>query len=548
MDIKLGAIYIRESTEKQDKGFSPDNQERMIREYATKHNIKIVEVYKDLLSGASAEKRIDFLRMINDAEKHNFDIILVYHTSRFARNIKEARQYKTLLREKLKIDVESVTQPMGDWRKPSAFLQEGINELFDAYYSKQLSAWMRDSLAEKKKQGYQCGNPPFGYYKKKVGYDEEMGRPIYEKKWLINKSASVWVKFIHERYATGNYSMADICKILNDKGVRTLKGNPFTYSSVKENLCNKVYLGDIGSRRSGYLDIKGKHPPIIPQELYNKALGILQERRGNFGRPVAQHRFYLLQGMLYCYSCVLKAKKDKLQLKLEPKMYCETHLWDKREGYFYGCKFKRENQGCSQSDVNCTVIDKQVLKLMESLELPEDVIKKTLDKLRDLFKGSKIKNIDLDTLSRLKKQKEKLNFIFMNTEQLTHQEYLDKLQGIDTQLEKFKSLDKIPIAKQSQKQYFLKLAETFLKDFKKFWNLKGLDNEERRAWIKMAIKKIWVKDERVIGIEPRDDFKPLFVSLKKVIGQSPSATPYHSFRSGTGPSQQFYRFCGGIFD
>ncbi|MCK4891432.1 MAG: recombinase family protein [Candidatus Pacebacteria bacterium] len=47
---KIGIAYIRESTEEQDKGFSPQNQERSIKEYAQKNNIIITKVYKDLIS------------------------------------------------------------------------------------------------------------------------------------------------------------------------------------------------------------------------------------------------------------------------------------------------------------------------------------------------------------------------------------------------------------------------------------------------------------------------------------------------------------------
>ena len=54
--------------------------------------------------------------------------MLVYHTSRFARNQPEARSYKQLLRERLGIKVISVTQPLGDDpTDPSVLLAESIH-------------------------------------------------------------------------------------------------------------------------------------------------------------------------------------------------------------------------------------------------------------------------------------------------------------------------------------------------------------------------------------------------------------------------------------
>jgi hypothetical protein len=42
-----------------------------------------------------------------------FDCVLLYHSSCFARNTIEAKQYKRLLRRKLGMDIVSVTQPLG---------------------------------------------------------------------------------------------------------------------------------------------------------------------------------------------------------------------------------------------------------------------------------------------------------------------------------------------------------------------------------------------------------------------------------------------------
>lgn len=167
------------------RAFRLINQKRTIEDYAAKHNIKITEWYKDLISGTNALKRDDFQRMITDAMQKKFEVILVFHTSRFARNVEEARQYKNLLRKKQGIDVLFVTQHFGDHDNPSSFLNEGVNELFDEYYSKQLSFWVRSTLMEKRRQGKQVGNPPFGYYKKKLGFDKENNRPMYSKEWLV---------------------------------------------------------------------------------------------------------------------------------------------------------------------------------------------------------------------------------------------------------------------------------------------------------------------------------------------------------------------------
>ena len=92
--------------------------------------------------------------------------MLVFHSSRFARNTLEAKRYKKLLRSELGIDVISVTQPLGgDADDPASFLAESVHEIFDEYYSVSLSFWTKMGLKEKARQGLLTGSLPWGYRK-----------------------------------------------------------------------------------------------------------------------------------------------------------------------------------------------------------------------------------------------------------------------------------------------------------------------------------------------------------------------------------------------
>lgn len=531
---KIGVGYIRESTEEQDKGFSPKNQEKVIREYATRNNIKIIEIYKDLISGRDAAKREEFQRMIKDAREHKFDVILVYHTSRFARNVEDSRHYKKLLRKELGIGVISVVQGIGE---PSIYkdseLSETIFEVFDEHFSNTVSRFVRDALLEKRQQGYQLGNPSFGYYKKRIGFDKEKNRPIYEKEWLRHKEEAKIVKRLYKLYATGKYSYNDLVEIMLKEKVKTKYNNIFTYSSMKSILSNKTYCGYVTSpRRKDLPDIKtDKHPAIISEKLFNDVQEVMKKRNKTFGRPVAQHRFYLLQGLVFCYSCIkyLKGKENKPSAKLIPKMYCHTHWWKNKQGkrkekYYYSCKLKKETGTCTQPDVSCKTIDDQVLKLMEGLELPEDIIQMTLDKLKKMFDQVVASRDDKQKVKQLESKRDRLNFMFKNTDELEENDYLKQIQEINKKLNFYKELGAMDKGKQTTKKEKLRQTEKFLKDFKNFWN-SNIGEKEQRAWIQMTIKRVWVKNKKIVAIEPQDDFKDLFSSLKKVCGQAPLATP-----------------------
>lgn len=110
---RRAVAYVRESTEEQGRGYSPDGQRQAIARYAADHGLTLGEEYLDFETGRLADKRPGFQRLIEDAIEHRFACVLVFHTSRFARNSVEAKRYKKLLRSELGIDVISVTQPLG---------------------------------------------------------------------------------------------------------------------------------------------------------------------------------------------------------------------------------------------------------------------------------------------------------------------------------------------------------------------------------------------------------------------------------------------------
>lgn len=60
----------------------------------------LVDQYIDEgITGTSAEKRPEFMRMIEDAKQHKFDMILTREVSRFARNTVDTLQYTRMLKE-----------------------------------------------------------------------------------------------------------------------------------------------------------------------------------------------------------------------------------------------------------------------------------------------------------------------------------------------------------------------------------------------------------------------------------------------------------------
>src|SRR5436305_1055797 len=98
---RRAASYIRESTEEQQEGWSPDAQRERIQKYASANDLDLVAEYVEFQSAwRDSEKRPEFQRLIRDAAAGLFEVILVFHSSRFARDQVVAVKYKRMLREK----------------------------------------------------------------------------------------------------------------------------------------------------------------------------------------------------------------------------------------------------------------------------------------------------------------------------------------------------------------------------------------------------------------------------------------------------------------
>jgi len=103
------AIYARVSTDKQDT----ENQAVQLREFAPKQGWEIVEEYIDYESGSKSE-RPEFQRMLADASKRKFDLVLFWALDRLSREgVLPTLQYLNQL-ESYGVGFRSFTEPYFD--------------------------------------------------------------------------------------------------------------------------------------------------------------------------------------------------------------------------------------------------------------------------------------------------------------------------------------------------------------------------------------------------------------------------------------------------
>ena len=98
-EIKTACLYLRYSSSNQTEQ-SIEGQMHVCQDFCKRHNIRIVEMYIDRATSASKdiEKRVEFLKMIKDSEKGNFNAVIVYKLDRFARSRYDSATYKYRLK------------------------------------------------------------------------------------------------------------------------------------------------------------------------------------------------------------------------------------------------------------------------------------------------------------------------------------------------------------------------------------------------------------------------------------------------------------------
>ena len=141
-------IYARYSSDNQREE-SIEGQLRECLSYAEKNNLKIVNHYIDRAFSARTDDRPAFRQMIQESEKKEFSIILVWKLDRFSRDRYDSAYYKHQLK-KNGVRVLSATENISEG--PEGIILESMLEGMAEYYSAELAVKVRRRSAGKRSE------------------------------------------------------------------------------------------------------------------------------------------------------------------------------------------------------------------------------------------------------------------------------------------------------------------------------------------------------------------------------------------------------------
>ncbi len=229
------AAYCRVSTDDEEQLTSYEAQQTYYTDkIMTNRDWTMAGIFADEgITGTSARKRPEFLRMIRQCKQKKIDIILTKSISRFARNTVDCLNYIRVLRE-LGIAVIFEKENINTLEADSEILITMLGAFAQAE-SESISANVRWG----KRQAMREGKAHIQYNRLYAYEKGEDGNPK-----IIPKQAEV-VQSIYDQYLTGA-SLRMIKERLESDQIPNGAGNiHWTLSSIRSILTNEKYCGDV---------------------------------------------------------------------------------------------------------------------------------------------------------------------------------------------------------------------------------------------------------------------------------------------------------------
>ena len=379
-------VYARYSSHNQNEQ-SIEGQLEYCKNYAKQNNYNIIHEYIDRAQSGTNDDRPEFLKMIEDSNKKNFEGVLVYQLDRFARNRYDSAIYKRTLK-KNNVRVFSARENIND--DASGVLMESVLEGMAEYFSVELGQKVKRGMKINADNCYYNGGTvPLGL--KLIEVDSNItdatGRIVKKKKYAIDEDTAPIVQKIFEMYNSG-YLMADIIRYMNDKNVKTATGGEFNKNSIRNILLNKKYIG-IYSYNG--IDTIGGIPRIIDDETFNKTQDIMFKNKKAPARARAKTE-YLLTTKLFCGHC-----KEMMT------GYSGTSKNGKLYNY-YMCNNARKKL-CNKKAVQKDYIEDLIVEQAREI-LTDDNINKIADEVVKLANKER-ENAVLKRLNKMLKENEK---------------------------------------------------------------------------------------------------------------------------------------------
>ena len=487
------AAYCRVSTDKTDQLNSLETQKEFFLEYTKRTGDNLIKLYADEgISGTKIKNRKEFQRMLADAEKGLFDMVVVKDISRFARNTVDLLQSVRKLKS-LGIETQFLTANM-----TSMGNSEFVLTIFGALAQEE-SANTSKRIKFGKKMNAEKGRVPNIVF----GYDKTIGDYF---NLSINENEAMAIRQIFQWYTEEGYGGSKIANMLNERGIKTKRGNNWSQNSVCRILTNEIYTGKIingkeeiadfltGQRKekdeSEWLVTIRPELRIIEDEVFDKAQDILKGRHDSF--KITHER----QSNKYLFSTLIKCKECGWSFRRTVRQYKNTYVRWVCSGH--------NGKGADSCPNAVTVDEEELIQALqeyfqEILGKKKKVINYVIKEFQRVYKA-KDENIEYEKqlnaeLNKLRKSREK--YMDMYTDDLISREELnEKIGGMRKEIERLENELKMVSYHLTRGEQLEAILNSTFKQLEDITDVHEMTN----AQLKRLIQKIEVDKEGNVDI------------------------------------------------
>ncbi len=304
------AAYVRVSSKKQGKGFSPEDQEEAIRAFAQQENYDVLMLEYDKQSGHDITRE-GYQKVLDAVRGGVVHAVLVAYFDRFGRRGEEwIARAKELERAGCAFISVSEGKEQGGLMR---YVRGGLNEEYSRLLAQKVRPAMERSVREAKRHH---GIVPVGYV---LRYPERTGSTggRYQAGTLVPHPAMApFVTKLFSKYAAGGASLRDLALWANSDPAcpKSPKGKPWTPCNIGYVLRNPTYMGALryNHERLGMFErsapgdefvVEGEHEALVDEATFIA----VQERLDRAGQYIVRSRLQqpdpMGAGILRCAGC-----------------------------------------------------------------------------------------------------------------------------------------------------------------------------------------------------------------------------------------------------
>ncbi|MEL7636089.1 MULTISPECIES: recombinase family protein [Sporomusa] len=321
-DLEPAAFYLRKSREDSEaeargEGETLAKHKRDLFRLAKDYNVTIGHVFEEIVSGESVVNRPEMMQLLKEVAEGKWRSVFCMEVDRLGRGDMEDQGF---ILKTFKNANTLIVTPRKIYDLNDEFDEEYTE--FEAFMARKELKIITRRLQGGRVRSVQDGNyigarPPYGYQIEKTNRERIL---------IPHPDQAPVVKLIFELYTHDdpNVRMGSnkIAAELNRLGKPTYSGKPWEASTVLFILKNEVYIGrlqwkkkeekksktpgkkeDVRTRpRSEWIDVEGKHKPLVAKEIFSKAQAIL---KGKYHVPYRQVNGITnpLAGLVKCAIC-----------------------------------------------------------------------------------------------------------------------------------------------------------------------------------------------------------------------------------------------------